>query len=230
MNRGQVITPVCAHKVVAGEELVGREYAAKVLSRYAHKLRKTGSRAYEHGLEAHLVHQRVYGHRAPNYDIGLDFYAQLEHILDFVLKHLFLGKAELRYAVFQHAASLVQGLEYGDIVAPFGEVGSAGKTRRTGADDCHLGCTGGRHCLRGRSNFRIGAAVVRDEALEFSYCHRLGLDSEYAAAFTLGLLRAYAATDGRQRGVLGNHSGSGRNVACGKFCYEFRNIQTYGTG
>ena len=230
VNRGQVIVPVCAHKIVAGEEFVGREYAAKVLSRYAHKLRESGTRSYEHGLEAHLIHERIYGHRAPHDDIGLDFDSQLKHILDFVLEHFFLGKTELRYAVFQNAASLVQRFENGDVIAPFGEVSRTGKAGRAGTDYRHLGCTWSHLCLRGRCKLRIGTAIISNEALELSYSHRLGLDSEYATAFALGFLRAYAAANGRQRGILGNHSRSCGYVVNCNSCNEFRDVQTHRTG
>ena len=83
-------------------------------------------------------------------------------------------------------------LKYSYLVAKLCEIGSACKSRRTGADDCdfcpvrlgllHIGCLVGH--------------IVRAEALKPAYSHRLSLDSPYAFSLALIFLRAYSSANG----------------------------------
>ena len=221
MDRGEIVLAVGLHQVVAGEELVGGEDTVAVLARDAHEFREARAGPYEHSLEPFLVEKIVYGQGSAYDDIRLDLHAKLAHFLDFVRKHRVLWKAELGDAVNQHAADLVKGLEYGDVVAPFREVARAGKTCRAGAHYCHL------FSLADLLHFRLWshsvlAAPVGRKALQVADCDTLALDAEHAAAFALGFLRAHAAAHCRKGGIHGYYAGSAKHVPFLDFLYEFR--------
>ena len=201
VDRGQIVVAVCAHKIVAGQELIGGEHAAEILSRDAHKLRKTGAGADEHGLEAHLVKEFVDGYGAANEHVGLNLHAEFLNVGDFVGEDLLLREAELRNAVLQHAAGFMESLVDGHVIAPLREVGSAGKAGRAGADDGHLDAIL-LNCGSGRLRGRIGAHIVSDEALKLADCDSFALHAEHAASLALSLLRTHAAAHCRQRRVL----------------------------
>ena len=86
----------------------------------------------------------------------------------------------------------MERLKYSYLIAQLRKVGSACKSRRTGADDCYLYPVrlGLLHisCLVGH--------IVRAEALKPAYSNRLSLDSPYAFSLALIFLRAYSSANG----------------------------------
>ena len=215
VDRGEIVLAESLHKVVSRQELIGGENPVEILARNAHEFRQTGSRADKHSLEAFLVHQLVDGDRPSDNHIGLYFDSERLDSVDLALEDGVLRKPELRDAIFQHTAGLVEGFEDRDIVAFLGQVGGAGQACRSGTDDGNL------RAARGRSGWRldrIGAGrgrVVGHKPLQFADGHRLTLDTEDAAALALALLRADTSADGRKGGVLGDDGGGSGDVTCG---------------
>ena len=224
VDRGEIVLAESLHKVVSRQELIGGENPVEILARNAHEFRQTGSRADEHGLVAFLVHQLVDGDRPSDNHIGLYFDSERLDSVDLALEDGVLRKPELRDAIFQHTAGLVEGFEDRDIVAFLGEVGGAGQACRSGTYDGNL------RAARGRSGWRldrIGAGrgrVVSHKPFQLSDGHRLTLDPEDAAALALALLRADTSADGRKGGVLGDDGGGSGDVTCGHLGDEFRNL------
>ena len=68
-------------------------------------------------------------------------YPHLGQVLDLHVHNL-VGQAELGNAVFQHAANLMQRLEYIDVVAFLHHVAGEAEASRTGSHDGHLDAIG----------------------------------------------------------------------------------------
>ena len=129
----------------------------------------------------------------------------------------------------------MQGLEYGDIVAPLGEIGGAGKPGRAGTYDGNLMSVGRNSRgtgLRGNGLSGLGSCggMVGDEPFELSYRHRLSLDAEHAATLALGLLGAYPSAHGGKGRVLRYYPGGTLDIALSEPCDEVRNLQPHRTG
>lgn len=89
----------------------------------------------------------------------------------------------------------MQRLENLHLVTHFGQIGRAGQTGRTAADNGYLAPVG-----RGRAG-RLRAmldAPVAHEALELADRDALALDAENARSLALGLLRADPSADRRR--------------------------------
>ena len=122
-------------------------------------------------------------------DAQLDLHAGGQDGVD-VLLQLLTGQAVAGNAVAQHAAQLLAGLIYGDLVSHKGEVVGCGQAAGAAADDCH--CLPGGLGAGGR---RDDARVVHRVALEATDVHR-ALDHVPAAAGLAGVLAHQAAGAG----------------------------------
>ena len=119
----------------------------------------------------------------------------------------------------------MERLKYSYLVAKLCEVGSACKSRRTGADDCylypvrlgllHIGCLVGH--------------IVRAEALKSAYSNRLSLDSSYALALALIFLRAYSSANGGKSVCKCYNLVGSLKVAFLDLRYKLRNVYSYRT-
>ena len=197
-DRGLAVGQVGLHQVDAGEELVGGVDALEALARDAHEAGQAGAGADEHGLEAHVVEQLVDGQHLADDHVRLDVHAEGAEVVDLAVDDR-LRQTELRNAVAEHAAGDVQRLVDRDLVAHARQIARAGQAGRAGADHGDLVAVGGRR------NGLLGvvlAVPVGDEALQTADAHRLALDAAHALGLALRLLRADAAADRRQRGLL----------------------------
>ena len=122
------------HQVAAREQLVGREHAVQRLARDAHEARVARAGADEHGMETHLVDHLLDGEEAPDQCVALEFHAELLELADLGI-HDRVRQAEVRNAVLEHAARLVEGLVDRDITARLGHVGRARHAGGAGSDD-----------------------------------------------------------------------------------------------
>ena len=118
-------------------------------------------------------------------------------------QRLYLGvhdavwQPELRYAVFQHSAYLVQSLKHVDLEAFLHHVAGEAQARRSASDHGHLYAVARLH-LR-QLAVAVLALVVGGETLKVANGHgRLVHLQVYALALALLLLWTYTATDGRQ--------------------------------
>ena len=228
VDRRIVTRVVGVHQIGARKEFVGRDHPVQVLAPDPHKTRQTGTRTDEHGVESLLAEQRIDRHRAPDDHVGLDLDAQPPHGLDLALDDLLLGQSELRNAVDQHPAHLVQCLENLHFVTHLGQVARTGQTRRPAPHDSHPTAVARRQ-RRGALR-RMADVPVAHEPFELAHGHRLALDAEHAGPFALRLLRADAAADRRQRTVAGDHVGSPRHIAFAQAGDEIGNLHPDRTG
>jgi len=97
-----------------------------------------------------------------------------------------LGQAELGDAIDQHAAGLVQGLEYDHIVSEANKVRGACQSRGPRADDCHL--PAGGLCGGLDHGLLLRAFEVPDEAFQVADGDGLAGLPQYAEGLALGLL------------------------------------------
>ena len=193
-----------AHQVAARQELVGGENPVQALARNAHEPGQAGTGADEDRLETLAVEQFVDGNRTAHHYVGLDRHAESADAVDFRLHHPFLRKTELRNAVLQHAARLVEHFKNRHGITQFRQVAGAGQSGRTAAHDGHLDAVG-RGLLNRHAAVRT--APVGHEPFQFADGHRLAFHAQHTAAFALRLLRTHAAADGRQRTVARNRAG-----------------------
>ena len=202
-GRVRLVLVVGLHEVRAGEVLVGAEDAREVLAVDAHELRQARARAHEDGVKAVLREEVRNLARTADAVVRLDLHADLLKTLDLVLDDR-LRETELRNAVDQDAAALVEGLEHRDLVTGLGAVRRAGDRRGTRTDD--------RDLLAGlrRAGHGLLVAVltgeVGAEALDATDCDGL-LDvlhqlAHRAFLHALLLLWADASADGREKGGL----------------------------
>ena len=224
--RRVVVRVVSAHQVIARQELIGRIDAVEVLAGDAHETRQTGARADEDGVEALLVHQRVDGDGASGHHVGLYLHAKTLHGLHLGGHHALLGQSELRNAVYQHTANLVQRLENLHLIPGASQVAGTGQSRRTRAYHSHLALILGRFLgrLLGRG---IGNGPVAHKAFELAYAHRLALDAQHARTLALGLLRTHTAAHSRQTRVLSYDAGGSGNIALAQGFDKLRNLQIH---
>ena len=225
MDRGQVVLAERLHEIVPGEEFVGGKDSVEVLTRDAHESWQAGSCAHENSLETFIVHQTVDCHRTSDDHIRLYLDSESLDLVDLALEDSVLRETELRDAIFKDTSCLVESFEYGDVVAFLGQVGGARQSCRAASYDCHL-----RSAFRNLLDGFRDRGVVGDEAFKLSDSDRLALDSEYAGAFALGLLRAYTAADGRKGGIAGDYPCSPFDVTGGEMRDEFGNIHTHRAG
>ncbi len=191
-----------AHQVGSCQELVCGEDAECLLALDAHEPRKAGTGADKHRVKPLFVHQLVDGDGSSDDNVGLDLYAKALDVPDLLGNDLLLRQTELRDAVDENAARLVQGLEDRDVIAELCQVSCTGKAGRACADDGDLFAV---LCLG-----RLGAdaellCLVGNVALELSDGNGLALDAADALCLALALLGADSAADrGKARG-LGDH-------------------------
>ena len=108
-----------------------------------------------------------------------------------------LRQAELGDAVDEDATAGEERLEDGDLEAVAGELAGAGDAGGAGADDGDLLAVLGLHDGLGGE-----LGLVADEALELADSNGLALLAADALALALVLLRADAAADGGEHGLL----------------------------
>ena len=132
----------------------------------------------------------------PDQRVALEAHAELLELADLRV-HDGVRQAEVRDAVLEHAARLVERLVDGHLAARLGHVGRAGHAGRAGADDADPEAV----ALDVRD---VGPAFldreVADPALEPADGHGLERVADRAHALALVLLRADAAADGRAAG------------------------------
>ena len=116
----------------------------------------------------------------------------------------------------------MQRLENLHLIAHFGQIARAGQSGGAAAHDSHPTAVTLR--LRAVLLRRMFDAPVAHEALELADGHRLALDTQYAGAFALRLLRTDAATDRGQRTVTGDHGRRGRDIALVQLENEIGNL------
>ena len=114
-----------------------------------------------------------------------------------LLGHNGLGQTELRDAVHQHAANLVQRLEHGDVIPLPGQIAGTGQARRAGAYHSYLVAVALRHG-GSAALMAVGIVIVRHKPLQTADAHGLTLDAPDALALALVLLGADTAADGGQ--------------------------------
>ena len=187
-----------AHQVAAGQEFVGREDAVQGIAGDAQGGRVTGTDTDEDGVKTHFGNHLFEGKEASDQRIAFELDAQLDELVDFGIDHR-VGQAEIRDAVFQHAAGLVEGLEHGNFAAGLGHIRRAGHACRAGADDADLVAV---LLDVGEVGPAFADRRVTDKAFESADGHRFQRLADGTFAFALVFLWADAATDGRQEAGL----------------------------
>ncbi len=178
LYRGVVFRePVGLHQVGARQELVGRVHAVEVLSGDIHKHGQTGSGRDEHRVESVVAEHLLDGAGLADHVAFMHMHAELAQVIDLALDDA-LGKPEFGNAVNEHAAGLVKGLEDMHFVSEHAHIGGDCQPRGACADDCDFE-TCSRGNLRDR-HFPHRRFVVRHEAFEAAYRHRLVLLAEHA--------------------------------------------------
>ncbi len=183
------------HEVHAGEVLVGKEHVGEVLAGHVEELGQAGAGGHVNGIEA-LLKQLLGVGDVANYSVVLKLDAHRLKAIDLALDNG-LGQTELGDAVDQHAAAGEERLEDGDVKAVAGQLAGAGDAGGAGAHDGDLLAVLGLHDGGGG---KLG--LVAHKALQLADGHRLALLAANALALALVLLRAHAAADGGQHGLL----------------------------
>lgn len=216
---------VGVHDVDAEEELVGGEDMDGVLAGNVHKLRLACARGDVDALEA-LLAELVDGDGLAHEAVGVELHAQgAEHVE--LMVHDLVRQTILRDAVVEHAAEEMEGLEDVGLKALLGHLARKGKARGTGTDDGDLDAVGGSHVPRDLLD-RL-ALVIGDEALQRADGDGgvLHLDVD-TMALTLLLLRADAAADGGEGGVLFEHAVGSEDLAALDVLDEGRDVHVDG--
>ena len=142
--------------------------------------------------------------------------------------HDAVRQTELRDAVLEYAADLVQRFEYMHLVAVFGCIAGESQSGRTGTYDRDLGTF--RSILSTRIILSILICKIRAETLEvadgYSGMTHLKMDTLTLALF---LLRADTTADSRKRGTLFDDRCSAENVAGLKGLDEARDVDIHRT-
>ena len=200
-DRGIVFRQISLHQVDTRQIFVRGANADVVFARNVHEGRKSRACADEYGFIAAFLHQLIDRKCTTRYRVRHEFHALGFQLRDFLCYDLF-WQTELRDAVNQYAAGLVQRFVNGDFIALVYQIARAGKSRRTCADDCNL-VTVAFH----RFDFFITEVCrmpVRDEAFQSADRNRFALLAMHAFALALIFLRADTSADCRQGAVLGN--------------------------
>ena len=211
------------HQVAARQQFVGRQHAVQRIAGNAEHRRIAGADADEHRVEAHLVDHLLDGEQAADQRVALELDAEFLQLVDLRVDH-FVGQAEIRNAVAQHAARLVEGFVDGHVAPGLGHVRGAGHAGRTRADDADP--------VRSRFDIRdIGPAfrdrLVADPALEASDGHRFQRVADGAHAFALVFLRTDAAADGRQQVGVGQDVVGAAKILLADLLDETGNVDTH---
>ena len=151
------------HQVVARQVLVRAVDAVEVLARDVHEPRQPRADADVDRVEAVFGHQLADRARLADHEVGLELDAELLQVLDLAL-HDRLGQPELRDAVDEHAAGLVQRLEDRHVVAGLDQVPGADQPAGARAADRDL--LAGLLRLRRHRGLALARLPVGDEALE----------------------------------------------------------------
>ena len=190
-----IIVTVGLHEVRTGQKLVGGIHAQEVLTRNVQELRQAGAGADEDRFKA-VLKELVYRDGLADDGVVHDLDAHFGQVLN-LRRDDFLRETELRNAVDQHAAGLVEGLENGHVIAHLAQVARAGQTRRAGTDDrdtVAVGFGGNRFGL-----VLLGHVIVRHKALKTADADSLALQAADALGLALLLLRTHTTADRRQR-------------------------------
>ena len=140
------------------------------------------------------VQEVVHGEALAHNDVGLNLHTETAQIVDFGFYDFLFGQPEFGDAIDEDSARVMERLEDGDAVAHLGEVGCTGEACGAGADDGHTAAIG--RGPRGDGGGVVLAVPVGNKALQRTDGYGLPFVPQDAAALALGLLRAYAATDG----------------------------------
>ena len=114
VDRGVCVFLVCLHQIDAGQVLVRRVNAVRVLARHADKGRQTGAGTDENRFKT-VAEQLVDGLRTADNEVQNKLNTEVLQRVDLLL-HDGLRQTELRNAVHQNAAGGVQCLENGNFV------------------------------------------------------------------------------------------------------------------
>ena len=128
-------------------------------------LRKRGSPApvaMNTASKPSSLHQLVDGHGLADDDVGLELHAAAAQHVD-LEAHNVLRQTELRNAIHQHSAELVQRFEDVHLVAHLDEVAGAGQSGRAAADDGDF-LAGRRRCSSAIRTARSRAPNRRQSA------------------------------------------------------------------
>ena len=117
-----------------------------MLAGHAEKNRQARAGGHKDRVVAFHAHQLVERDALAHDHVGLEFHAHAAQVVDFFF-HDRLGQAELRNAVDQHAAQLVQRFKDAHAMAFLNQIAGGRKPRRPAADDSHA-------LARGRSDGR----------------------------------------------------------------------------
>ena len=183
------------HQVYARQVFVRREDVDAVLARNVHEVRQSGARRHENTLEAvslQIRHAEGLAHDT----ILHEMYAHLCEVLNLYIYYL-IRQAELRNAIFQYAANLVQSFENCDVVSVLGHIARKREPGRTRTYDRYLDAILFSHYRDG--DMPALPFVIGRKAFQITNRHgfvpHLQVD---ALRFALLFLRTDAATYGRQ--------------------------------
>lgn len=112
----------------------------------------------------------------------------------------YLGQAEFRNAIPQHAADLIFRLKNRDVVAHFGEQNGGRNTRRAGAD--HRDHPPVFRRARNRHLVKVGIGNIIFNAAEMN---RHAFAPQHTVAFTLFFMITHQRADDGQRVILKKH-------------------------
>ena len=177
---------------------------------HAEKDRQSRAGSHEDRVVVFVAHQLIDGYALADDDVGLELDAHAAQVVHFFF-HNCLGQAELRNAIDEHAAELVQGFKNADAMALLDQVSRGREAGRTAADNGHALARGGR--VGGQSKLAALALEVGDKPLQVANGDGRALLAQHASALALVLLRADAAGDGGQNVVLAHFGRRGKIVA-----------------
>ena len=103
------------HEIYAGEIFIARHHAYKVFAGNIHEAGQTGTGTHKETFEAHFL-EAFHRKGLPYHHIRHEFHSHTPQGLNLNVDHA-VGETEFGYAVFQHAAYLVESLEHRHIVA-----------------------------------------------------------------------------------------------------------------
>ena len=204
-----------------GEVLVCEEDVGQVLAGDVEELGQAGTRSDVERVKA-LVKQLLGRGDVAHDGVVLKLDAHLLETVDLALDNR-LGQTELGDAVDQYAAAGEKRLEHRDVKTVAGKFARAGDARGAGAHDGDLLAVLGPHSRLGG---KLG--LIAQEALELADSHRLALLAADALALALGLLRAHAAADGGEHGLLADDIQSATVVLLANLLDELGDVDVNG--